>query len=88
MLPASTQKLDAFCSNTKLYPCNAARFKRIVGRVEARNVGPEAIAEVVGRSLTAPHPRLVYCVNRNPLLLMLNALPMRLQLWIIRRILQ
>ena len=88
MLSVSTEKLDQFCNATKLYRCNAARFKRIVDRVEARNIGPEAIAEVVGRSLTAPHPRLVYCVNRNPLLLMLNALPMRLQLWIIRRILQ
>lgn len=88
MLPASTEKLDAFCAGTKLYRCNAARFKRIVGRVEARNVKPEVIADVVCRALEAPRPRLVYRVNRNPLLLLLNALPKRLQLWIIRRILE
>ena len=87
MLPASTGKLDAFCENTRLYPCNAARFKRIVGRVEARNVAPEKIADVVVRALKSPRPRLVYCVNRNPMLLALNALPVRAQLWIIRKIL-
>ena len=87
MLPASTGKLDAFCENTRLYPCNAARFKRIVGRVEARSVDPERIADVVIRALRSPRPRLVYRVNRNPMLLMLNALPVRAQLWIIRKIL-
>ena len=87
MLPASTEKLDRFCAATRLYKCNAARFKRIVGRVEARNVGPEKIAAVVQKALAAPRPRLVYCVNRNPLLLLLNALPKRLQLLIIRKIL-
>lgn len=88
MLPASTGKLDAFCENTRLYKCNAARFKRIVGRVEARNVPPERIADAVDRALSAPRPRLVYRVNRNPLLLLMNALPKRLQLFIIRRILK
>lgn len=87
MLPASTGKLDAFCENTRLYPCNAARFKRIVGRVEARSVDPERIADVVIRALRSPRPRLVYRVNRNPMLLVLNALPVRAQLWIIRKIL-
>ena len=87
MLPASTGKLDAFCENTRLYPCNAARFKRIVGRVEARSVAPERIADVVIRALKSPRPRLVYRVNRNPMLLMLNALPVRAQLWIIKKIL-
>lgn len=63
------------------------RFKRIVGRVEARYVGPEKIAAVVQKALAAQRPRLVYCVNRNPLL-PLNALPKRLQLLMIRKILE
>ena len=88
MLPASTEKLERFVGNTKLYHCNAARFKRIVDRVEARSVPPERIAEVIHRALTAKRPRLAYSVNRNPLLLLLNALPRRAQLWIIRRILR
>ena len=87
MLPVSTAKLDRFCDETGLYQCNAARFRRIVGRVEARNVPPKKIAGTVCRALAARRPRLVYKVNRNPLLLVFNALPKRLQLRIIRRIL-
>ena len=88
MLAASTRKLDAFCENTHLYRLNAARFKRIVDRVEAKNVPPEKIAATVNSALSARRPRLVYGVNRNPLLLLLNALPKRAQLAIIRMILK
>lgn len=87
MLPASTGKLDRFCEETKLYRFGAERFRKIVGRVEARNVAPETIADTVRRALAARRPRIVYSVNRNPLLLLLNALPKRLQLRIIRGIL-
>ena len=41
MLPVSTQKLEHFCASTALYPLNAARFRRIVNRVEAHSVQPE-----------------------------------------------
>lgn len=87
MLPASTAKLDRFCRSTERYRFNAARFSRIVNAVETRSVPPETVARVIGRALTARRPRLVYCVNRNPLLLLLNALPKRLQLRIIRAVL-
>ena len=88
MLPASTRKLDEFCEHTRLYRLNAARFKRIVDRVEARSVPPEKIASVVSKALAVPHPRLVYNVNRNPLLLLMNVLPKKAQLAIIRKILK
>ncbi len=88
MLPASTAKLDRFCEQTALYRCNADRFRRIVNRVEARHVPPERIARTVKEALTAKRPKLTYCVNRNPLLLLYGALPARVQLWAIRRILE
>lgn len=56
--------------------------------MEARSIAPEKIAGVVSRALKAPRPRLVYNVNRNRPLLLLNALPKRAQLWIIRKILE
>ncbi len=87
MLPASTDKLERFCASTMRYRPNAARFRRIVNAVEARSVPPETVARVIARALTVKRPRLVCCVNRNPLLLLLNALPKRLQLMIIRAIL-
>ena len=85
MLPASVDKLERFCAETRLYPVNAERFRKIVDRVEARNVTPEKLAKKVTRALKARRPRLVYKINRNHLLLMLNALPKRMQLWVIRK---
>ena len=88
MLGVSTTALDRFCENTKLYSCNAKRFKGIVESVEARCVPPTKIAEKCARILAKRNPKYAYCSNRNPLLLMLNILPKRLQLWIIKQILR
>ena len=88
MLGASTAALDRFCEKTALYACNAARFKQIVLRVEARCVPPERIAKKAAAILAARHPRFAYAKNRNPLLLLLNLLPRRLQLFAIRLVLR
>lgn len=88
MLGASTDALDRFCGNTKLYSCNAERFKRIVEGVEAKRIPPERIARKVQRILSEKNPRFAYPINRNPLLLLLNALPVRFQFWVIRQILK
>ena len=88
MLGVSTAALDRFCENTQLYSCNAKRFKNIVDKVEARNVKAEKIGKITLTILEKKRPRLVYKVNRNPLLLLLNILPPRLATWIIKRILK
>ena len=87
MLPASVRALDRFCGKTELYRFNAARFKKAVDLVEARSITPDKLASKVVRALSAKRPRLVYKINRNPLLLMLNALPRRAQIAVIRKIL-
>ena len=88
LLDVSTAKLDAFCANTKRFAPNAQHFRNIVNRVEARKIPPERVAELTVRILEASHPRDVYSINRNPLLLLLNALPNRVQRSIIRKILK
>lgn len=88
LLSVSEKELDAFCENTKIYTYNAGRFKKIVNGVEAKSVPPQAVAKKVLRALAAKKPKYVYNVNRNPLLLILNALPARLQTAIIERILK
>jgi hypothetical protein len=88
MLGASTDALDRFCENTRLYTCNAERFKKIVESVEARCIPPQKLAEKVMRILDKKNPAFSYSINRNPLLLMLNALPKRVQLWVIKMILK
>lgn len=88
MLGVSTAELDRFCEGTRLYTCNAKRFKAIVGGVEARQVSPEKVAKKTLKILKASRPRYVCKLNRNPLLLLLNLLPCRLQTWIIGKVLK
>lgn len=88
MLGVSTDSLDRFCANTSLYSCNAERFKNIVERVEAKCIPPEKIAQKTQKILIAKNPKFAYSINRNPLLLLLNILPKKLQLWVIRQILK
>ena len=88
MLGASTAALDRFCKKTELYSCNAARFKRIVEGVEARSVPAEKLAKKVLKILKKKNPKFSYTLNRNPLLLLLNLLPKRLQFFAIRQILR
>ncbi len=88
MLGASTCALEAFCEHTKLYRCNAARFRQIVDSVEARSIPPEKIAEKVGAILRKKYPAFAYGINRNGLLLLLNVCPKRLQCFAIRKILR
>lgn len=88
MLGASTDALDRFCQRTRLYRYNSKRFHRIVDSVEAKCIPPERIAGKAAAILKKKKPAFAYNINRNPLLLMLNALPQRTQLWIIRRVLK
>lgn len=88
MLDVSTRSLDSFCSNTELYSCNAKRFKSIVDKVEAKRIPPERVAQKTQRILNERNPKFAYNINRNPLLLLLNALPKGLQFRIIKRVLK
>lgn len=88
MLGVSTAALDRFCNKTELYACNAERFKRIVDSVEARQIPPEKIARRSAKIIEKNRPAFAYSINRNPLLLLLNALPKRFQLFSIRKILK
>lgn len=88
LLDVSTSRLAHFCEHTKLYSCNARRFRAIVDTVEARSISPERLAAKAMKILQARHPRCVYSINRNPLLLLLNFLPLGLQTRIIRAVLR
>lgn len=87
LLGDSTSALDKFVENTKIYKTNSVRFKRIVDSVEAKNVEPSVIGKVAHRIIRSKMPRYIYNINRNPLLLILNALPQRLQNFVIKLIL-
>ena len=79
MLGVSTSALDVFCEKTKLYKCNADRFKKIVSRVEAKNIEPEKIAAKTVKIVMKKSPAFAYAINRNPLLRLFGLLPKRIQ---------
>ena len=87
LLNVSEQKLDKFTKETKYYRYNSARFKNVVDSVESKKVPPEKIAKLIYKVNCKKKPRYVYKINRNFGLLVLNALPQRLQNWIIKKIL-
>ena len=62
-------------------------FKKFVESVENKNIAPIKIAKKAYKILNTKRAKFVYNVNRNFLLRLLNILPKRLQLFIIKRIL-
>ena len=87
LLDVSTTRIERFTNETKLYKYNAYKFKKITDKVESRKVSPIKIANLAYKIVNKKKPKYVYKINRNPLLLLLNALPKRLQNYIIRKIL-
>lgn len=88
MLDSSTRQLDEFAKNTRLYSCNAKRFKDIVDRVESRKVPPEKLARKLYSILCKKSPCFAYSLNRNKLLILLDLLPVRVRFAVIKRILK
>ena len=88
LLSVSLTELDKFIERTELYNCNAQKFKKVVNSVEAKSVTPDKVAKKAYKAFKAKRPRFVYNLNRNPLLLILNALPKRWQTGIIKKILK
>ncbi len=88
MLDVSTEALNNFCNETALYKFSSTKFKDIVYSVEANKVPPLTIAKKVVKIINAKNPKFIYNVNRNKLLLLLNALPKRLQCYAIKKILK
>lgn len=88
MLGVSTSALDKFCENTKIYKCNATRFRQIVNNVESKNINSDKLATKVIKISKKKKPKFVYNINRNKLLLLLDLLPQRVQFGIIKKILK
>lgn len=88
MIGVSTAALDKLCTTTTLYKTNTKRFKKIVDSVEAKSVAPSKIAKLAVKVEAKKHPKLTYNINRNPLLRLLNALPQKWQVAIIKGILK
>ena len=88
LLNQSISSMDKLCEKTKLYKDNTNKFSKIVNSVESKNISPIKIAKKVKKVLKVKKPKYVYSINRNLLLKLLNFLPRRFQLFVIKKLLQ
>ncbi len=88
MLGVSTDALNRFCEKTQLYKVNSKRFKKIVDSVESKSISPQKLAKKTLKIATKKKPKFAYSINKNKLLLLLNALPKSLRFAIIKKILK
>ena len=82
---SATQRL---ADETVLYKKQAARFVRIAKRFMGTPAAPEKIAKLIYRASTVRRPRLLYKKHLNPGLILMNLLPKRAQLRLIKTILR
>lgn len=87
LLDVSTKRLDDFCQSTSLYKFGSEKFRSVVNKIEAGKIPPEKIADIILKALEVKKPRIIYSANRNPLLMIMNSLPLRIQNIIIKMIL-
>lgn len=88
LLNISQNRINSFVENTNLYKVSGKNFLKITNNVESKSISPEKIAELIVKILKIKNPKFIYNINRNPLLLILNALPDRFQTWVIKFILK
>lgn len=88
LLNISQNRINSFVENTNLYKVSGRNFLKITNSVESKSISPEKISELILKILNLKNPKFIYNINRNPLLLLLNALPDRFQTWIIKLILK
>lgn len=82
------KELERLCASTALFTDSAARFRKIVNSQTGSAKNPAILAEVMARAAEAGHPKAVYTVNASIALKLLSALPKRIQVAIIKRILK
>ena len=86
MIPNSVSMVNSFCERTELYHANAEKFLQITEKFESKK-SPDTVAALSLKAVNSKRPKYVYCVNRNLLLILFNALPDRLQNFIMKKLL-
>lgn len=84
LIDRSVERIESFTANTTHYPNQAERFLKVTRSVESKSVPPEVVAKKLKQALTAKHPKFLYNLNRNPLLLLYGLLPKGLKLFAIK----
>lgn len=84
----SLEKTKELTDKTVLYKGQSKKFYTLVKSFMGKPQAPERIAPTYYRALTAKRPKLVYKKHLNPLLLLMNVLPKRLQCFAVKTLLK
>ncbi len=89
--PLSKGSLDdteKLANDTKLYAKQAVKFFKLTKKFMGKTISPDKVASLIFKAYHKKNPKLVYRINRNLYLTLLNVLPKRLQCFIIKMILK
>ena len=84
----SLVKTKELTEKTVLYQGQSKKFYSVVKMFMGKPMPPEKIAPTYYRALKSKRPKLVYSKHLNPLLLLMNLLPKRLQCFAVKTILK
>lgn len=84
----SLEDTKRLAKSTRLYKNESTNFYRLVTKFMGKPIEAELISEVIYKAVTSKHPKLVYKRHHNPGLVLLNILPKRMQLFIIKLLLK
>lgn len=86
MESSSIPSMEAMLDKTKYYKKEASRFKGAMLKFTGKPMDPIIIAKKVYKILNKSNPRLAYSIHNNFLLKLLSILPERLQMYIVKKI--
>lgn len=82
------EKTRELTEKTTLYKQQSSKFYGLVKTFMGNPKPPEQLAPVYQKALTAKRPKLVYTKHANPLLILMNICPKRLQCWLVKMLLK
>jgi NAD(P)-dependent dehydrogenase (short-subunit alcohol dehydrogenase family) len=88
LLQTAHSSMQQLCASTQLFKAKTAAFKSVMDKHMGFAVPPERIARLVQRILDTKRPSHVYSVNTNIGLKLMSALPIGLQISIIKWLLR
>lgn len=84
----SVKATKDLADTTVLYKKQAKNFSFLAAKFMGTPIPPEKLAALIGRAVTAKHPRLIYQKHRNAGLVLLSLLPKRWQCAVIKLLLR
>lgn len=88
IINSSSEQMDKLNKNTTLYKNTISKFKHIVDKEHDKGISPEKIANKVLKILNKKRPKVVYKKNISAKLKLLNILPIKTQIKLLKLILK